>query len=368
MEIYKGIGLMSGTSLDGLDMAYCLFVYDKQWTFTIERTETVEYEKNFREQLRNATHLSSDELSELNSSFGHFLGLHVRKFIDKHGLNPDFIASHGHTVFHKPEKGYSLQVGDGNALAAQTGFPVIYDFRSLDVALGGQGAPLVPIGDKLLFSEYSACLNLGGIANISFDKNGQRQAFDICPVNMVLNYLAEKKGLPYDDQGKMARTGQLIDPLLQKLNTLAYYQQDGPRSLGKEWVVQNVFPLLDSERYQINDLLHTFIQHITFQLMRVIDTLPKGKILISGGGAYNTYCIDLLKQKTSHEIIIPQKTIIDYKEALIFAFLGVLRLRGEVNTLASVTGAATDSCGGVIAGLIPKKVFIIFALSGVIFG
>lgn len=350
MEIYKAIGLMSGTSLDGLDMVYCLLIYDKQWTFAIECAETIEYDDEMRERLKNAANISSSDLAELHSSFGHFMGIQVNRFIDKNDLKPDFIASHGHTVFHNPGSGYTLQIGDGNTLAAETGLTVIYDFRTLDVALGGQGAPLVPIGDRLLFSDYVACLNLGGIANISFDEKGQRRAFDICPVNIVLNYLAGKKGLTYDDQGLIARSGKMIEPLFTKLNSLPFYQQNSPKSLGKEWVIKNIFPLIENQIFETEDLLHTFSQHIALQLSINLRMVADGRILISGGGAYNSFIIELLKDRIKHELVIPPKIIIDYKEALIFALLGVLRLRGEINTLASATGASADSCGGVISG------------------
>ena len=343
---------MSGTSLDGLDIVYCLLIHDKEWTFNIEKAETIAYDSRIRRKLQDATELDSKDLMQLHFSLGHFIGEQVQGFIDKHHLQADFIASHGHTVFHQPHKGYTLQIGDGNAIAAECSLPVVYDFRSLDVALGGQGAPLVPIGDQMLFSEYAACLNLGGIANISFARGQKRLAFDVCPMNMVLNRLTAEKELLFDDRGKMAQSGSLIQPLLARLNELDFYQQTGPKSLGREWVSRNVFPLLDLKQYGVEDLLHTFVHHVAFQLARMVHSIPTGKILLTGGGAYNDFLIGLLAKQTKHEIIIPSEILVNYKEALVFALLGVLRLRGEVNTLASVTGAKLDSCGGIIAGKI----------------
>ena len=352
MDIYKIIGLMSGTSLDGLDIVYCLLIHDKEWTFNIEKAETIAYDSRMRRKLQNATELDSKDLMQLHFHLGYYIGKQVKEFIASHHLQPDFIASHGHTIFHQPQKGYTLQIGNGNAISAECSLPVVYDFRSLDVALGGQGAPLVPIGDRLLFPEYVACINLGGIANISFERKQKRLAFDVCPMNMVLNRLASEKNLLYDDQGKMARSGCLIQPLLDRLNKLLFYQHPGPKSLGKEWVSRNVLPLLELKKYSVEDLLNTFGHHIAFQLAQTLHLVHPGKLLITGGGAYNEFVIGLLSEQIKHEVVIPSETLINYKEALIFALLGVLRLRGEVNTLASVTGAKSDSCGGIIAGRI----------------
>jgi anhydro-N-acetylmuramic acid kinase len=229
--------------------------------------------------------------------------------------------------------------------------PVVYDFRSGDVALGGQGAPLVPIGDKLLFPEYDFCLNLGGFANISYEYKGRRIAYDICPVNIVMNAIAERSGKAYDENGDMAREGMLSHYLLTELNQLGFYKMppDSPKSLGKEWVIKNINPLLEQYDLADNDLLHTFCEHIAYQVGKSLKGKSKGKLLITGGGAYNSYLLDRMKEHITHDIVLPAKTTIEYKEALLFAFLGVLRTRNEVYCLKSVTGASRDSSGGVIA-------------------
>jgi anhydro-N-acetylmuramic acid kinase len=343
--LYKVIGLMSGTSLDGLDIAYCLFSYENgKWSYSIEKAETIEYSSHAKEKLIKAENTTSQEFAKTDKEFGHYIGKETRKFIDKYNLEVDFISSHGQTIFHQPEINFTSQIGDINSIAAQTRTKTIGDFRRLDIALGGQGAPLVPIGDRLLFGDYPYCLNLGGFSNISFEKNGKRIAYDICPVNIVLNPLAEKEGMTHDKDGILSSQGNVNKPLLEKLNCLDFYKADEIKSLGKEWVLDNVFPLLNSSGLDIKDQMATFVEHATDQLASKIN----GDVLITGGGVFNKYLIERLKKKLNHKISIPDPVIINYKEALIFAFLGVLRERKEINTLCSVTGASKDSCGGLI--------------------
>jgi len=257
------------------------------------------------------------------------------------------ILVYGHTIFHQPNNHLTTQIGNGANITAITKLPVICDFRSTDVALGGQGAPLVPIGDELLFSNYDYCINLGGIANISYKKDKQRIAFDICPVNMVLNYLSQKIGFNYDDKGKMASKGKTDKELLDKLNKLNYYKNTSPKSLGIEWIEKEIFPLLNTSKISFEDQLSTFVAHIVLQISKTISGTNK-KIIITGGGAYNTYLIEQLNKATKNQIIIPSKEIIEFKEALIFAFLGVLRWRKEPNCLKSVTEAKNNNVGGCI--------------------
>lgn len=391
------IGLMSGTSLDGLDIALCEFESNKDeykkdnslsWKYKIIQTKFVEYDSVWKQKLQNAHFLSAFELKKLETEWTDFVIKNINKFVlQSKGFdfsNLDCISSHGHTIFHQPSQnqkdktnnqlGFTLQMGNGAMLAAQTGFKVVCDFRQTDVALFGQGAPLVPIGDELLFSDYDFCLNLGGIANISFNKNkndsnkeniNSRFAFDICPCNMVLNYLSNKLGFEYDKGGMLAKQGKINQKLLQKLNKLDFYKQDYPKSLGREWVEEFVFPFLEIKEGNkeeltelvIKDFLHTFTYHSAFQIAestkKIESTLPKTstkrKLLITGGGAYNDLLIHYLKEfLPTIEVEKGNETLIAYKEALIFAFLGILRLRGEVNTLSSVTGATKNSCGGSI--------------------
>jgi len=340
---------MSGTSLDGLDIACCEFQFNRSWKFAIIHAETLPYSEEWEARIRTLPSLSGEDLIRADREYGRYLGMFVNEVLKRTNFHPDFIASHGHTVFHNPEKGYTLQIGDGNAIAAITGLPVIFDFRSADIALGGQGAPLVPVGDKHLFSEFPYCLNLGGISNISFVHKGESLAFDICPVNIVLNYLSAKKNAGYDDKGRIAASGQVIQSLLTELNSLDFYFIEPPKSLGREWVEQNIFPVLNKQKEPVENLLRTYTEHIAIQVAKVINHWQKGQTMVSGGGAKNDFLIERIRKKIKSDIIIPANPIVDFKEAVIFAFLGVLRWRSEINCLSSVTGATSDSTGGVIA-------------------
>jgi anhydro-N-acetylmuramic acid kinase len=348
---YDVIGLMSGTSLDGLDIAFCRFVVDKnKWSFSILNAETVHYSDSWTQKLSTAESLSALDFSALHNEFGLFLGQCVADFVKKYSIKPDFVSSHGHTIFHQPDKKITVQIGAGAAIASICRLPVTNDFRTLDVLLGGQGAPLVPIGDKLLFGAYDYCLNLGGFANISYEYNEKRIAYDICPVNIVLNYYANKLGQKFDKGGNFAKNGLVHSELLEKLNALSFFHLDKhqPKSLGKEWVVKNVFPLISTYNLSINDVLRTYCEHIVIQLSKTMESDSNKKLLITGGGAYNDFLVKLLKNKCKVELVIPEKNILEFKEALIFGFLGVLRMRNEVNCLSSVTGAPVDNCGGSI--------------------
>ena len=347
MKTHTAIGLMSGSSLDGLDLALVKFEEEgEHYDFQILAAETLPYPDFWKTQLSEAFHKQPEELTQLDKDYGRYLGEQVLSFSKKHNATPDFVASHGHTIFHKPEQHYTLQIGDGQELAKACGFLVINDFRSEDVSKGGQGAPLVPIGDKLLFGNYEICLNIGGIANVSYNENGQRIAYDLCIANQALNYLAQMKGLDYDRDGQLARSGEVDMDLLKRLNRHPFYGQLPPKSLGREFFEANQKGLLKD--LFIEDLLATFTEHIALQIALGISHLPKGRILVTGGGARNQFLMERLQARTSHKVVIPEKMIIDYKEALVFAFLGLLRLEGKTNVLASVTGAESDSCSGRI--------------------
>lgn len=342
------IGLMSGTSLDGLDICLAEFEKKDRWHFQILKAETLPYPTDWENKLKNSIHISAADLLELHSEYGFYLGQKTKAFIEKHQLeNIDLIASHGHTVFHQPQRKFTLQIGDGRAITIENNIPVVYDFRSQDVLMKGNGAPLVPIGDELLFSQYDACLNLGGFSNISLHAQGKRIAFDISPANIVLNHLARQLNENFDENGDLAKKGEINEDLLMQLNALDFYQLPHPKSLGLEWCHQHVFPKLNS--IPPLNALATFTEHIAQQIAEVINENNIKDILITGGGAYNTFLIEKLKEKTKAEIIIPEKEIIEYKEALIFAFMGVLKMNNEINVLSSATGSIYDHSSGVIA-------------------
>lgn len=345
--IFHAIGLMSGTSLDGLDICFVKFEKKHSWSFEIIKAETISYSEMLHNQLKDAIFLSAEQLLELHSEYGFFLGQSAKHFIEKHQLkNIDLIASHGHTVYHQPQKKFTLQIGDGRAIKLVTGIPVVYDFRSQDVLMGGNGAPLVPIGDELLFSEYNACLNLGGFSNISLKSEGKRIAFDIAPVNIILNKMAQDLGKDFDENGTLARSGKINENVLSSLNSLRFYHQEHPKSLGIEWCHENIFPLL--KNINTLDALATITEHAAHQIAEVINKNQLKNILLSGGGTYNQYLIEKIRTKTYAEIIIPDKEIIDYKEALIFALMGVLRINNSINVLSSATGSPYDHSSGII--------------------
>ena len=339
---------MSGTSLDGLDICYAKFQNITNWEFEILKTETIPYSPEWKNRLQNAILLSAEDLLALDKEYGFYLGEKTQEFISKKNITDlDFIASHGHTVFHQPQRKFTLQIGDGRAIKLTTKKPVIYDFRSQDVLMGGNGAPLVPIGDELLFSQYDACLNLGGFSNISLQKNHQRIAFDISPVNVVLNYFAEKLGKNYDENGDFARNGAINFKILEELNTLTFYQKSAPKSLGVEFVNSEIFPLLKDETPE--NIIATFTEHIAEQIAKVFNDNQLKTVLVTGGGTFNTYLLEKIREKSQTELIVPDENIINFKEALIFAFMGVLRLRNEVNVLCSATGSSENHSSGIIA-------------------
>ena len=348
--IFHAIGLMSGTSLDGLDICYASFeknTIQNTWKYSIINAETIQYSKNWENKLRDSFKISAPDLMELHSEYGFYLGECVQNFISKNNLNKiDVIASHGHTVFHQPKLKYTLQIGDGRAIKILNQFPVVYDFRSQDVLMGGNGAPLVPIGDSLLFSDYDACINIGGFSNISFNKNGERIAFDICPVNIVLNKLAEQLGEKYDKDGEFAKQGKVDQEILKYLNNLEFYKKNPPKSLGVEWVNSEIFPILQS--LEPKDAIATFTIHAAEEIAKTATENNLKNLFFTGGGSFNKYLLEQIKAKTSVEIIVPNEETINYKEALIFAFMGVLRINNTNNVLSSATGSSADHCSGLL--------------------
>jgi anhydro-N-acetylmuramic acid kinase len=357
--LYRTIGLMSGSSLDGLDIVFAEFHENAgAWNFEIKAADCYKYADDWKERLQTVTSLSALEYQLLHADYGHYLGREVNRFIEENSLHYQvgLIASHGHTSFHVPSKKMTAQLGDAAAIAAETKLPVVSDLRSLDIAFGGQGAPIVPIGEKLLLKEYSMFLNLGGIANISFNLPDKYIAFDVCPCNRVLNLIAGLVNKEYDDGGQMAALGNVNEELLNKLNGYDYYKQAYPKSLGNDFGTDKIFPLLKSFGLPHNDLLRTYVEHIVEQIKFAIADncqLPtvNSQLLVTGGGALNNFLIERLTEELSSigiEVVIPDENLIKYKEALIMGLIGVLRWRQEYNVLSSVTGAERESIGGAV--------------------
>ncbi len=360
MNHYRIIGLMSGSSLDGLDIAYCEFTYENEtWNFKILQTEVVEFSAEGILRIKSLPTASAKEIAQAHTSLGNYFGKCVQEFIQKNSLQNkvDFIASHGHTIFHFPEKGFTTQIGNGAAIAAQTNLPVVCDFRSADMANGGQGTPIVPIGDKFLFADFKFCLNIGGIANISCKTETGIVAFDICAANQVLNFLANTFDKEYDAAGEIAASGELNAELLARLNEVKFCSLPFPKSLDNSFSRETILPLLEEFEISVEDKMRTYVEHIAVQIANHIQRIVKkekinlsseDKILVTGGGAFNIFLIERIKAQTKLFIEIPDEELVKFKEALVIAFMGVLRKRNEVNVLKSVTGARKDTCGGAV--------------------
>ncbi len=359
--VYRAIGLMSGSSLDGLDIAFTEFQEEAgQWKYEIKKTACISYSEQWKNRLRDAVKLTALDYQQLDADYGHYLGQQVNQFIETHQLHYQvaLISSHGHTTFHVPAKKMTAQLGEGAPIAALTGLPVVTDLRALDLALGGQGAPIVPIGEKLLLGKYEYFLNLGGIANISHTDPQQYIAFDVCPANRVLNMLVNEMNLPFDDKGQIASTGNVNSSLLEQLNRLDYYRQPYPKSLANDFGINDVFPIIRDAGIDLKDALRTFVEHIVEQIRIAVLLITTGKtaagqqqMLATGGGALNDFLVNELKNslaKLNIKVIVPDEQLINFKEALIMAFIGVLRWRQEYNVLSSVTGASRNSIGGAI--------------------
>ena len=347
-NIYNVIGVMSGTSLDGIDLCYSEFIlHESDWSFLIKICETVTYDEYWTEKLSQANSFHDSLLFDLDKEYTSFLARVIKDFIKKYNItNIDFISSHGHTVYHQPEENYTFQLGNRIELRDLIKKPIVCDFRVQDVALGGQGAPLVPIGDLLLFKDFTHCINLGGFCNISIKNNSEIFAYDICPVNVVLNHFAKEIGYEFDKDGNLAKLGTINKQLLKELNQIEYYNEEPPKSLGIEWVKENIFPIIEKYKITNEDILCTYTEHICCQIAKNID-YDQPTILFTGGGAKNKFLMSKLSKRIKVKFKLPEIQIIDFKEALIFAFLGILKVRNEINCLRSVTGADRNHSSGV---------------------
>ena len=344
------VGVMSGTSLDGLDLALVEFNFNQnKWNYRFISAVTKPYDSFWVEQLSKARFLSAKALASLDNEYTNYLVNQIKTFIDQNtGSDIDLIGSHGHTVHHQPDKGITVQIGNQSKLSIELEKTVVCDFRVQDVVLGGQGAPLVPGGEYYLFADYDACINLGGFANISLIKNQLKPlAFDIAAANLVFNKLSNRLDLAYDSGGKIASKGSLVPKLLDELNALDYYKQTSPKSLGVEWISQYIEPIFNKfNQESISDLMHTYSIHLAGQISKVLPT--SGKVLFSGGGTHNDFLLQQIKKNSTAEICIPASVLIDYKEAMIFGFLGLLRVLGVNNCFSSVTGSTHNHSSGVI--------------------
>lgn len=382
MSSYSGIGCMSGSSLDGLDVCFAEYTGDKDtdiWGYRILKAETYPYPSEWGDKLRNASKLVGESLIKLHMEYGKFIGKTVLKFLENNEIpasSVDFVASHGHTVFHNPKEGYTFQLGDGETTSSYLSWPFVCNFRTKDVALGGQGAPLVPVGEKYLFNPHDICINLGGIANIGL-KSGGGIGEDVCPCNYVTNRLAKQynNDLEFDKDGKIAAQGNVIQEIYDKLEALPFYQEGPPKSLGPDWINTNIIPLLNTKTHSIPNLMRTFVEHVANRIstscsdnhvrMRKHDRYHSetANVLVTGGGAFNKTLMELLRQKLKEnkmEIEEADSDTINFKEALIFGFLGLRCLLGEENIYSGITGSRSNSVSGsihrpLLSGSTPTK-------------
>jgi anhydro-N-acetylmuramic acid kinase len=352
--VYKAIGLMSGSSLDGLDIAYVHFQETGgKWTYELLHTACYTYSNKWKERLKSSIHLSALDYQLLHCDYGYYLGQQVNQFIQENHLQHkvDLVASHGHTSFHLPSRKMSAQLGNGASIAAETALPVVSDLRAMDVAFGGQGAPIVPIGEKLLMSNYRYFLNLGGIANISMNLPEKYVAFDVCPANRVLNMLMNEQEKDYDDGGKTAASGQVNKHLLKELNELSYYQLPAPKSLANDFGINILYPLIKKHETNIANAACTMTEHIAIQIKNAIETNEPDRLLVTGGGANNHFLVGRIGhhlQALGIEVIVPDTLLVNYKEALVMAFIGTLRWREEYNVLSGISGATRSSINGAV--------------------
>ncbi len=383
--VYRVLGLMSGSSLDGLDLCYAHFQETSgKWSYEIKKADCYAYSPDWVNRLQQATELNAKDYMVLHVEYGHYLGELVNRFLEGNGLayQVQLIGSHGHTTFHIPSQKMTAQLGDGASLAAETGINTVSDLRAMDLALGGQGAPIVPIGERMLLGDYEYFLNLGGIANISANleilpgsvarSNYTAEsnatiaapitiAFDVCPANRVLNLLSNEIGKEYDDKGQVAQSGKVHQELLAQLNQLEYYQLDFPKSLANDFGTDVVYPLIKKSGCSTADGMRTMVEHILYQIKTSIQKLennhaghagskPK-QLVATGGGVFNDFLVKRLSEdleKENIKVVIPEENVIKYKEALIMGLMAVLRWREENNVFSSVTGARRDSIGGAV--------------------
>lgn len=364
---YKALGLMSGSSLDGLDIAYCHFEVEKEnngqlyvHDWKILAAETIGFSEAWQARLGQLPTQTALSFAKTHTYLGHYFGDMVNDFMNRYQIEPDFIATHGHTIFHDPMGRMTIQIGDGSAMAAKTGFPVISNFRNQDIAIDGQGAPVAPIIDKYLLPGHDFYLNLGGIANITTVLPHKMVAFDICPANQLLNALANRLNLEYDEGGQIAAAGQVLDDLLKEMNRADFYKIAYPKSLDNAWSQTAILSKIADEPTAIPNQLSTFVEHIAYQIAFAIkQVIRKEKIekkqlslLATGGGAFNAYLMERLQYHCNLvgniEVVLPNSDIIQFKEAALMAWMGVMRVENVPNVLQTVTGAKRDTINGAI--------------------
>jgi len=341
-------GVMSGSSLDGLDIAIVHFSPNSDWQLLW--SYDIPYTPEWVSRLKNYHLLSSTEYVSLKFDFSRYIGELVGDALGDYSGNVDYVSFHGHTLLHLPEKGITEQIGNGGVLAAILNIPTITDFRTQDVTKGGVGTPLAPLVELNLFKGHDYYLNLGGIANITkLIDAAKLMAYDVCPCNQVLNYFSNQMGKDYDEGGEIARSGTINKNLIDYLNSIPYFDQNPPKSLDNNWIMNEVIPNFPAGK--IEDTLHTFCNWVAECIANEVEESKASSLMVSGGGAHNTYFMECLTSRLSSkncELHLPSKEIIDFKEAILMSLMAYKYINGESNVLCSVTGASSDSIGGAL--------------------
>lgn len=347
---------MSGSSLDGLDIGIIdIIKKGNELSYEVIRCDTIEYSTEWKKSLTSLPNASAKELANNDMAYSRYMSELIRSFL-KEEDQIDYVSLHGHTLFHEPENGFTYQLGNGGVLSARLGLPVVCDFRSKDIGLGGKGTPLAPIVDSYFYNEYEVLINLGGICNLTFLSKKETIAWDVCPCNQLLNFLSEKMNLAYDKDGLIARNGKLNLDFLNILEKNPYYSEKYPKSLDNQYIKQNIIRELDSYTIPLEDQLHTTCIFVARQIKAAIQMAVKSlevawpeKILITGGSAHNAFLIQCIKEHCAPSVVsIPDETIINYKEIILMALCAYLRVNNQENTLSEVTGSSRNSIGGAI--------------------
>lgn len=355
------LGVMSGSSMDGLDLAFIRLNTEVgkpgllSASYELLHGATMPIPEELLNQLKYSSKLDALSLLTLDQDFGSWAGKAIDTAIKQTSFSPSLIGFHGHTVFHFPDRKVSFQLGHGAVLSAYTQLPVVTDFRSQDMALGGQGAPMVSIAEKWLWPDYSGFLNLGGICNITLKKTKEAyESADIWVCNQILNHLAREVGHSYDDRGLIAAKGLPIDELIEALLLAEWFEKKAPKSLDNSYLYEEVIPLFNKYRdYSTGDKLHSAVIVIAKAIANHVNAVYhseaiQGGIMLTGGGALNDFLVEKIRAELTCDIFLPDLETIQFKEAIMVAFAGWLRWRGLPNFIKEATGAKSDAIGGVL--------------------
>lgn len=360
-KTYRVLGLLSGSSLDGADLAVCSFSVDpltptKLLSWNIHLARTIPYPQEWITRFKNLPGASARDLVLADTELGHYYGVLINQLLKEHSITVDLISSHGHTIFHFPELKTTTQIGDGAAIVSETGIDTVTQLRSVDVAFAGEGAPLAPLGDRYLYPGYTYYLNLGGIANVTAYQDEKIIAFDICPCNQIFNALAETIGQDFDRDGAIAASGNLNHPLLARLQDDDYLIKPYPKSLDNTWSQEHQVKQAIQWDARLEDKMNTAVEFVALEIAKACRQLTQPEssterptLFCTGGGALNAHLISRIAFHCPEiELVLPSRKIIEFKEVSFIALAGLFRCLRVPNLYASVTGAPSDTINGAL--------------------